>query len=811
MVTVSEEASRAVAPETAKMCERYLLARNFVLRMTGFPVELIDSLAAPKLADLTDEALAARQRYVTGSHALLSSPLISRSMRRELKRGLPLDGNTGDMTSGGEALSKEISELNRALACEVELRRRSDELYGEELERVRKLLYQFVMDKPFQEVLLLSSSGLGRFTPKEPHPPAVRNSHVRQREFSWISYLQRLTTKNETISFFGPCTWGEFDTQEPAAVAIKLSEQHVSERAVYVERWVCDLLAELMSADPQVQPLLPLRLADDLAIEGTQGVFLNTGKTVPLSPAEREFLESCANSKRYSLESPLAGNLLEQKVLIRVVQVPVTPLPFQALRREVASWPPHSARARWQENLEEIDKAREAIERASDLESRRLGVNAITGTLTKLGLEGRRDSQALYASRLPINEDCRLGARKLTLGQPVMEQLLNDAVPWYDLWRDVAGLYATRLHDSIRDSWQSLGQKPVPLPLFWPSMLKAWALLPNIEQEIQQAWHHQLGDRSHESLVLLTEEDTGFLRKNFSLRRMKAFDNMAPDLQIVAADAQAVSDGRWSLLIAEIHPDFASWQHCFFIWCPDSDSYAKDYAHQGGQGTAAVIGRYPPYFTSAHTALWIYPYAHQWEFVGVPGPEGTQALRSAETLVVVADDDVLLLHTSGRVLGSLLHTWNTSLNTHRLELKGHADHSPRLQVGRVIVQRETWGLEPDTALRESVKEGGPRGFAALRHFRKQHGLPEQVFVRGYLPERMTLDKDIKPVFMDFRNPLLMEVMSKMILRFPRLSISEMLPRIQDCWLERAGAHYSSEFRTVVMASRDSRLESMPIL
>ena len=170
--------------------------------------------------------------------------------------------------------------------------------------------------------------------------------------------MQRLTTKNETISFFGPSTWGEFDAQEPAAVAIKLSEQHVRERTVYVERWVCDLLAELMSADPEVQALLPLRLADDLAIEGTLGTFLNTGKTVRFSPAEQEFLESCATSNRYGLESPLAGNLLEQKVLIRTVQVRVTPLPFEALRREVASWPSHSAQARWQENLEEIEKAR---------------------------------------------------------------------------------------------------------------------------------------------------------------------------------------------------------------------------------------------------------------------------------------------------------------------------------------------------------------------------------------------------------------------------------------------------------------------
>src|SRR5438874_5200249 len=151
MIIVSEEASPAVAPETTEVFGKYLLSRNFVLRITGFPVELIDSLVAPKLAHLTDEALAARQRCVTASHALLSSPLISRSMRRKLKRGLPLDANTLDM-GGGEALSKEISELNRELTSEVELRRRSDESYAQELERGRKLLYQFVMDKPFQEV-----------------------------------------------------------------------------------------------------------------------------------------------------------------------------------------------------------------------------------------------------------------------------------------------------------------------------------------------------------------------------------------------------------------------------------------------------------------------------------------------------------------------------------------------------------------------------------------------------------------------------------------------------------------------------------
>jgi Lantibiotic dehydratase, N terminus len=349
-----------------------------------------------------------------------------------------------------------------------------------------------------------------------------------------------------------------------------------------------------------------------------------------------------------------------------------------------------------------------------------------------------------------------------------------------------------------------MGAKPLPLPLFFPSIMKAWERLPALEKEIQQAWDQQLGSRCQEPVVSLTPEDLGFLRAHFSLRRMNAFNNLSPDLQIVAPDVQALSDGRWTLLVAEIHPDFTSWQHCFFVWCPDPEAFAKDYAHQGGQGTAAVIGNYPPYFTSAHTALWVYPFAHQWKFVRVAGPEGAETLRSAETLVEVTEDDVLLRHTSGRLLGSILHTWNTALNTHRLELRGNSDHSPRLQVGRVIVQREGWNLEPDAELRQTVQAGGFKAYAALREFRRKHGLPETVFVRGCLADRLTFDKDIKPVFADFRNPLLMEMVGKMIGRFERFSVTEMLPGIKDCWLEGSEGHYSTEFRTVVMASRDSR-------
>jgi hypothetical protein len=39
----------------------------------------------------------------------------------------------------------------------------------------------------------------------------------------------------------------------------------------------------------------------------------------------------------------------------------------------------------------------------------------------------------------------------------------------------------------------------------------------------------------------------------------------------------------------------------------------------------------------------------------------------------------------------------------------------------------------------------------------------------------------------------------------------MLPRLEDCWLEGPDGNYSCEFRTVIMATRESRKAGNPLL
>ncbi len=211
------EAPPIAVQEKAQTQRRYALASNFVLRMTGFPTEVIHSAASQELSNAADESFVLNACTVAAAQTLLSSDAtLSRSLRRRLKRGKAIaegsqEGPEEELLQG--AARGQLEEYKALYALEQEHYRKTADLYEQEYHRALKLLYEFVISEPFQHILLLSTPELARFTPKDATVPAVRNSHIRQREFTWISYLQRLATKNETISFFGPCAWGNFDAQ----------------------------------------------------------------------------------------------------------------------------------------------------------------------------------------------------------------------------------------------------------------------------------------------------------------------------------------------------------------------------------------------------------------------------------------------------------------------------------------------------------------------------------------------------------------------------------------------------------------------
>src|SRR5580658_2828551 len=131
MITLTEQPSRGQVTETATEPGPYVLARNFILRLTGFPIELMESFAAPVLAEESDQCLEARQNALARCQPLLLSGSVTRNLRRKLKGCLQFDGGAEALLfaklapddNSSETVGKEIEGLNEALARELDHRR----------------------------------------------------------------------------------------------------------------------------------------------------------------------------------------------------------------------------------------------------------------------------------------------------------------------------------------------------------------------------------------------------------------------------------------------------------------------------------------------------------------------------------------------------------------------------------------------------------------------------------------------------------------------------------------------------------------
>jgi hypothetical protein len=131
------------------------------------------------------------------------------------------------------------------------------------------------------------------------------------------------------------------------------------------------------------------------------------------------------------------------------------------------------------------------------------------------------------------------------------------------------------------------------------------------------------------------------------------------------------------------------------------------------------------------------------------------------------------------------------------DLLPEADHTPRISIDRLVVQRESWRcraseLEFANAATELDIFIGARRWAAT------HGMPRFVFVKSPL--------EPKPMFVDFASPIGVRVFARVVRHATAhpagertLTFSEMLPGPDELWLPDAdGERYTGELRLVAV-------------
>ena len=169
----------------------------------------------------------------------------------------------------------------------------------------------------------------------------------------------------------------------------------------------------------------------------------------------------------------------------------------------------------------------------------------------------------------------------------------------------------------------------------------------------------------------------------------------------------------------------------------------------------------------------------------------SRVLRAADFDVVKVGTRLVAIHRRQKLRFDLLQLFERRLKmlaATSFSLGDGRPDGPRRTLGGLVVQRAHWRFSREALAFLDEPEGRAERVQA---FCAAHGLPQRVFVRS--PE------EVKPVYVDWSAPVLVEMLARLSRQAPWLSFSEMLPGPGELWLrDAAGAAYVCELRCIAV-------------
>ncbi len=314
------------------------------------------------------------------------------------------------------------------------------------------------------------------------------------------------------------------------------------------------------------------------------------------------------------------------------------------------------------------------------------------------------------------------------------------------------------------------------------------ALPPQIDGEVAEL-ERRLG-------VLLADPDPATI----GARATEAFADHQPawplsvcqsaDIQIAASDEAAIAAGDYLAIIGDVHPGANPLaQGLFGQRHPDTERLLRMYAADAGSEVPVLL---PPWGSGIGLDARGAPFMPE-SFVYIATMPDTRAQGARRTwlaheLYVEGDD---LVDATGELRVPLLDAFGlpifvTSVRT--FELLPERDRAPRVAIGRVVIQRESWSVP---AAEVPARAGDIPAFA------RDRGMPRRVFCKSPL-ER-------KPVYVDVESRALAQILCRQARQAAadspaaRIRFTEMLPAPEDCWLaDPDGNRYVAELRLVAV-------------
>jgi len=790
--------------------------------MAGVPFEPVARLATTATAAAARELLV-RQAEFARARAEVEQLLYRRGhgLSEELFRAWRKAIRTGAMPPSADAPSRAFGECWECAAKLATAEAHLDQSLREELGPARQDLLASAQ-KFLPPYLVFVAEGLRERLSKQsshasgPLPPRRKEDRAHERHL--LLYLQRVCAKNDSLSAFGPEGWGTIEGERRGLKLAPLSG--IAARETFLERWTAHGIAAALNADPEVRPELAPRLHPNGRIDATRFIFADIGETTALDPATVELLRRCdGTAPAHSLGADL--EMLEQlatKNMIRwEIEVPaLDPHAFDVLVSDVSRWRDSPLRARWLELLRPIAALPGKFAGAADTASRAEIMDEARRQLQNVGTARETSDRFLYSAANPIGEECFRECH-FSIGEDLMNEVVAEAEPWIDLWRDNYAFVASRVAVGLRSLFEKApvqnGALPLPaflrhcamlkMPLNGPAMV---GLAHMAFQEVKAAFRERMRDRPDAEEWELTADDCHFIRKNFQYEKFDEFSYPSADLQLEARSVEAVARGEYRWILAELHPPVALLHHGFYWACPDKAALGNALAQTTKGCPSFHFGFFAADFTAATAVRMLDAMPERTSFVASQrGDPRWRVIPPAEIEVFLDDkngDIGLRTRESREYLGSFARAWVIPLGFHPFHF-GRAPHMPRLRCGRVIVQRRSWSV-----LFEELGPGNYTGVSrdlvvAVERLRAEKGWPRHVYIR---PSESALrrsgaegrDKDTKPVYIDLESYLFLEIFHRWLAKAGELEVSEMLPDPDNLLWQEADGRRSFELRTQIV-------------
>ena len=837
--TVSDN---AVFPQHLVALDRgqWFLWRCIGLRGAGFPANLLLKLSSEPCAAAAEEYLAAEAETHRALHAALDAVRLELDAAssaedryrltdaiQQLKKGKPLDGLPQHKLL--------LEELERAKTRRALAQENFQKHFSEASDDTGLALRELAELDKFQEAVIWQNrrafhTGVESFLRHQSNG-ANRNSKQRQHEQLIGNYAQRYCAKNDTIGFFGPVGWAKIDGPD-SSITTTSGSDFLAQRTVYFENWCIDALVDTLN-ERGIRRWVAPRLNPTMRIEGAS---LMRPQMPPLPLSEHDaFLLAACDGERAAADLAATLKHSETAVLKRLeelreagfiswdLDLPISPYPERDLERLLERIGDAELKEWGLSRLHELEEGRMAIRRAAgnpqQLDQAMKELESTFTTITSRA--ATKAAGKTYAGRTLVYEDCRR-AMDVRIGEGALHSLDAPLSLVLTAARWLTFELARNFKQICREIYFQLGRstehQKIDFLTFWqhtqpiifgdPQKLRA-----PIAAKFQQRWAEVLKldnqDRvAHfavEQLRSRVEEAFHAPNPGWAYARYHS-----PDVLLFAESPEALAKGDFKVVLGELHVAANTLGWPLFIEQHESPRELFDALEQ--DLTAPRLVPVIPKRMFGPVARVMPALISQRDYRLALSPDPTGASRAnvlpVSGLIVEEDgSDGLCVTTRDHSLQfDIVEAYGDILTTviaNEFKMLPFARHTPRVEFDRLVACREAWHFTAVDLTFASHHDEGARFIDARRWAREQQ-LPRFVFVKVPVEQ--------KPFFVDFDSPIFVEILSKMVRRTidnspsdALVSMSEMLPGLDQCWLPDAdGNVYTCELRMVAVDAAPSR-------